>query len=281
MTYSDYSKILSDFGCHPLIFRMKTSTSITTLDPSAFDDLYSYVESGIPVLASFGGHVAALIGHTLDLSRPFTADSQGIVSSALFLKQFIVMDDNFFPYQLLGYSGDPQNYFAGYTPTYNIGNIATAVCPLPEKVYLPASGARRQARAVLNQLLATHPKTEFSAKDEHEPMVSRLFFTTGSSLKKRKLVSAEANPSVFDRICAFIPNIYLPHFVWVMEIGPKTLYESGQCSAEIVLDATANELEHFPIYARVGSTLLLDGKKSNISGNPITFQQYTHNLGEA
>lgn len=281
MTYSDYSKILSDFGCHPLITRIKTSTSSTSLDVDAFDDVYSYVESGVPVLASFGGHVAALIGHTSDFTRTFTPDNKNIVSSSAFLKQFVVMDDNFFPYQLLGYPGDKENYFAPYPPHYDINSIVTAVCPLPEKVYLPASGARKQARAVLNQLLAVHPKSEFSAKDDHEPMVSRLFFTTGSSWKRRKLASAIANPAGFDRICAFTANIHLPHFVWIMEIAPHSLYQKGLCSAEIALDATANQLEHFPIYARVGSNLLLDGKKNKISSNPITFQQYTHNLGEA
>jgi hypothetical protein len=282
MTYLDYSKILSDFGCHPLIFRTKHSTTAGgTLEPSAFDDLYTYVESGIPVLASFGGHVAALIGHTLDVGRSFKLDALGTVSSAAFLKQFIVMDDNFFPYQLLGYPGDAQNYFAGLTPSYDINSIATAVCPLPEKVYLPASGARRQARAVLKELLAAHAKSEFSAEDEHEPLVTRLFFTSGASWKRRKLASANADPASVDQFAAFVANIHLPHFVWVMEISPKSLYNKGLCSAEIVLDATANELEEFPIYARVGSTMLLDGKKKNLPGNPAIFQQYTHNLGEA
>lgn len=282
MTYSDYSKILSDFGCHPLIFRLKNSTAASVpLDASAFDDLYTYVESGIPVMASFGGHVAALIGHTLDKSRAFNVDGLGTVSSAAFLKQFIVMDDNFFPYQLLGYPNDPQNYFKGFQPSYDITSIATAVCPLPEKVYLPASGARRQARALLKELLAAHARSEFSSKDEHEPLVTRLFFTTGASWKKRKLASANANTASFDQFAAFVMNIHLPHFVWVMEIAPKSLYDKGLCSAEIVLDATANELEEFPIYARVGSTMLLDGKKKTLPLNPVTFQQYTHNLGEA
>ena len=281
MTYSDYSKILSDFGCHPLIIRLKSSTSSSSLEPESFDDVYSYVESGIPVLASFGGHVVALIGHTSDFTRTFEADSKNIVSSSAFLKQFIVMDDNFFPYQLLGYPGDAQNYFLAHPPHYDMNSIVTAVFPLPEKVFLPASGARRQARAVLNQLLAAHPRSEFSAKDEKEPLVSRLFFTTGSSLKKRKLASASVNPGGFDKISAFVANIHLPHFVWIMEVAPKSIYEQGHSSAEIVLDATANELERFPIYARLGSSLLVDDKKTKTPNNPQTFQQYTHNLGEA
>ncbi len=279
MTYSDYSKILSDFGCHPLMFLTKPAKAHPILYPAAFDDLYTYVESGIPVLASFGGHVAALIGHTLDLNRPFSPDSENLVSSSSFLKQFIVVDDNFFPYQLLGYPGDPQNYFAGTSATYDLNSIATAVCPLPEKVFLPATGARKQARTLLKKLLASHDrKSEFSAKDEKETLVTRLFFTTGSSWKKRKLATALGPP--VDQLAAFVLNIHLPHFVWVMEVAPKSLYDAGRCSCEIVLDATANELEDFPIYARVGGTMLVNGQKSSLPNNPVTFPQYTHNLGE-
>ena len=83
MTYSDYSKILSDFGCHPLITRIKTSIASLSLDADAFDDVYSYVESGVPVLASFARHVVALIGHTSDFTRTFKPDGKNIVSSRL------------------------------------------------------------------------------------------------------------------------------------------------------------------------------------------------------
>ena len=131
---------------------------------------------------------------------------------------------------------------------------------------------------MLKQLLAAHGRDAFGSPTE--PLVTRLFFTTGASWKKRKLTYAAAEVSNFDQISAFIPNIHLPHFVWVMEIGPKSLYDDGKCSAEIVLDATANELENFPIYARLGATVLLDGKKVTIPNTPTTFRQYTHNLGE-
>jgi hypothetical protein len=280
MTYSDYSKILSDFGCHPLIIRMKDSRTSLSIDDGAFRNVYSYVESGLPVLASFGGHVGTLVGHTLDHKRSYAPDADGIVSSAAFLKQFILVDDNFFPYQLLGYPGDPQNYCA----KYNIESILTAVCPLPEKVYLPAERAQKQARTLLKNLLALYGKPEFGVEDNKEPMVTRLFFTTGTSLKKRKIRMAEEaakNGLAFDKISAFIANIRLPHFVWIMEIGSLSLYRTGRCAAEIVLDATANELEQSGIYARVASNFILNGKRKEILGNPKTFPQFTHNLGEA
>jgi hypothetical protein len=283
MTYTDYSKILSDFGCHPVIFPTKSNFEDKTLKPEAFRDLYSYVESGLPMLASFKGHVIALIGHTLDYTRKPTPDADGLVDSSEFLKQFIVVDDNCFPYQLLGYADDADNYgarFGGNGGPYNINSLLTGVCPLPEKVYLPAPKARKLMRKTLLHMIEVYGRAAFGKEDE--PLVCRLFVTTGSSLKKRKLETATKDMSAYDQISAFVASLALSHFVWVLEIGPVSLYQKGRCAAEIVLDATANELDkHALAYARIGATLVLDDKDSVTPNAPVTFQQFTHNLGEA
>jgi len=55
MTYTDYCKILSDFGTYPIYRFLQTrdaKTNAVLKDPKAFEDLYCYVESGFPVLAS-------------------------------------------------------------------------------------------------------------------------------------------------------------------------------------------------------------------------------------
>ena len=66
-----------------------------------------------PVLASLrlpcDGHVVSLIGHTMDLSKDVGAALE-FVDSSHFLKQFVVVDDNCFPYRTLGYEGDAENY---------------------------------------------------------------------------------------------------------------------------------------------------------------------------
>lgn len=284
MTYQDYSKILSDFGCHPVIFYTKDTDSQQELNPADFKDLYSYVESGLPVLASFGGHVVALIGHTIDYDRPPKPDADLLVDSSAFLKQFIVVDDNFFPYQLLGYPGDPVNYAnnAGFPKPYSINSIITVVCPLPEKVYLPAVRARELTHLYLKDLLNRYGRAAFGPVAADEPLVCRLFVTTGSSLKKRKLETAAADSGEVDQLCAFVANLHLPHFVWMLEISPLSRYRQGQAAAEIVLDATANRFDkHAFVYARAGAHLLLDGKHRTFQNAPVTFAQFTHNLGEA
>ena len=72
----------------------------------------------------------------------------------------------------------------------------------------------------------------------------------------------------------------LPHYIWVMEAGPLSLYKKGKCVSEIVMDSTANPSEDASIYMRVKDTMIFGGKSRTIKGNPEEFTQYTHNLGE-
>lgn len=85
MTYFDYSHILSQFGCYPLVVTAK-DTGAQDLRPEAFEELYAYVESGFPVLVSIGGHAIALIGHTIDYDKNPIPDNN-FIDSSKFLKQ--------------------------------------------------------------------------------------------------------------------------------------------------------------------------------------------------
>lgn len=262
--------------------KMRSDAAGTVVfDNEAFRDLYSYVESGFPVLASLrlpaGGHVVSLIGHTVDYKKPVAA-STGFIDSSYFVKQFVVADDNFFPYQLLGYEDDVENYAEGYDEggrRVSIESIVTMTCPLAEKVFVPAEDARKKALKHCEKFLST---LKLSAS---EPFVTRLFVTNSSSFKKRKLAYAKSGR---DRACSLVVNLHLPHFVWVMEVSPLALYEKGLCTAEILLDATAGAAEEGVIYVRIGKQMYFAGERSTvwkkIEDAPEQFPQYTHNLGE-
>ncbi len=270
MTYADYSQILSSFGVYPVIVSVKKHTHLTAADPEELKKVYTYIESGFPVLASFAGHVIALVGHTIDYDRPYIEDSDGFIDSFSFLKQFITIDDNFFPYALLGYEDDPDNYAKVYPAGgYSINSIVTAVCPLPEKAFLPAEKAKQKAmkyfRHFINEL----------KKYSGRPWVTRFFITTNKSFKRGKLGNIRAG---HDKLDSFILNIELPHFVWVMEISSLADYKKGVCVAEIVLDSTASEKDDAVLYMRIGNTLYFNGKEKNISGAHKSFPQYTDNL---
>lgn len=288
MTYSDYSRLLTQFGCHPEILVMQeegmdaAGKKISALSPEKLTRLYTYVESGFPVLASYHGHVVSLVGHTMDWNRKPVPNKHGWIDSSGFLKEFVVVDDNFFPYQLLGYRGDPKNYAQVYpSGGYALESLYTAVCPLPEKVYLPSERARKQCEILLRGLMAAHPAEVTAGKTS--PLVTRMFVTTSAALKRRKLEKSLAAGKVTDPFAVKIADMHLPHFVWVMEVSPLELYRQGTCTTEIVLDTTANSLEECLLYARAGGKLLLNNKVIEIKNPGLhlgTFAQYTHNLGE-
>ncbi|MGA3267414.1 MAG: hypothetical protein ABSE16_11390 [Verrucomicrobiota bacterium] len=284
MTYTDYCRILGQFGTFPiarLVQKPGPASAPATLDADAFQDLYSYMESGFPVLASLrlpaGGHVVSLIGHTLDPNKA-VASGLEFVDSSHFLKQFVVADDNYFPYRTLGYEGDPENYAAVYdrgSAKASTTSIRTMTCPLPEKVFIPAEDARAKADGYCRKFSSILKQTG------RAPFVTRLFVTTSYAFKRRKLAQARRGPD----LAASVPvGMHLPHFIWVMEVSPLELFKHGLCTSEIVLDATAGSAEEGMIYVRIGNQVhfapLKSMKWSKIEAAPSMYPQYTHNLGE-
>jgi len=313
MTYTDYSSILLQFGSHPAFVRPRgiliaNKTGQKKLqdwrvDTSSFYDLYSYVESGFPVLASYTGHVVNIIGHTSKQSPDpnDSTESAGFYNSCCLLDRYIVVDDNFFPYQQLGYKADAGNYGAGYKELQHlacIDGIVSAVVPLPEKAFLPPRDARTLCYKWLETFEAKSiiaaTKTELNWADD-EKMIARLFLTSCVSFKKRKrliAVGAMAREDA-DKLSLYPVDLTLPHFIWVLEISPLSLYNDGLCIGEVVLDASTSKRECRPIYARVGKTVWRsvhrglpnddEWKNEKQAGGADAlwrFRQYTHNLGE-
>jgi hypothetical protein len=285
MTYEDYSTILSAFGAHPEVLRLRREDE--GQDLNQFTDLCAFVESGFPVLASIPRHVILIIGHTLDFSarhHPAYAganeDPLGMVDCSAYWKQFVVVDDNAFPYARFGFEGDPENYRSG---VWSIPDIHSVVVPLPEKAFLPAKDARKRTRGVF----IGNPDLLAEARhDSNEPLITRLFLTNGASWKRRKIEAWSRSRA--DVLLSLAADFRLPHFVWVLQAAPLSLYSKGQCTAEIVLDATAGRKDTAELCGRVGNTLLFRGasqgaitSRKRFSGVPDTWELYRHNLGES
>lgn len=277
MTFSDYCEILSAVGCHPVLLRLKRAPA----DPhnaERFWDMCSYVESGFPVLASLMGHVIVLIGHRIDYTRNYN-DSQfekdGYVDASAFWNQFIVSDDNAFPYARFGYNGDEDNYTQGAV----IEDIATAVAPLPEKAFLPADRARRKAMAYMRKSEIKSELEVFKA-DSDDPLVCRLLLTTSTAFRSRKANSFLSNDGAPDPIDVLVANFKMPHFIWILQAAPLSLYKQGKCVAEIVLDSTAGHSENGLLYLRTGQIIRTSDKEKQIYEAREIFPIYRHNLGE-
>jgi len=292
MTYADYCEILASFGCHPLLLRARTDQSDWTMDKEFFYNLYAFVESGFPVLASFRGHAVALVGHTLDKNAALSAPERGnFYNSFRFVKQFVAVDDNFFPYQLLGFNSDPDNYpdshgeeFSNLPSGVSIDSVFAAIVPLPEKVFMPPQRARRVCYASLE-----HERAQKLLKEaledrrlaEDEPLVARLFLTSSISFKKRKRQCAKGELGASPDSLARLPmDIELPHFIWVMEVATRQMYKEGLCLGEVVVDASESDEECEFIYMRVGNQAIREPQTLTDEQAPVEFVQYTHNLGE-
>lgn len=204
----------------------------------------------------------------------------GFIDSSQFLKQFIVIDDNFAPYRQLGYEADSESYGLNYglslSGNGNVGikDIVTMTCPLPEKVFLPAKDAREKAMKHCEKFRS------ILLLNGAEPYVRRLFVTSSPAFKRRKLEAAKSGK---DPASSLVASLHLPHFLWVMEISTIDAYKCESCIAEVILDATAGSADDGIIYMRIGDQMYFAGKGQTvwrtISG-PKQFAQYTHNLGE-
>ncbi len=299
MTYRDYSTILSNFGCHPVIIKPRTHQKKWSQDKLAFHDIYALIESGFPVLVSYNGHAATIVGHTLQDTIVSGHEKDSMVvsgkevetkfyNSFSMVKQFRIVDDNFFPYQLLGYPTDPKNYGNRLKnilkPTPSIDSIYAAVIPLPEKAFLPPDKARQLGYEYLSESLAEQLLGETMnelGRSSEEPLIARLFLTSSIAFKarKRQCATGELGESM-DSLAMLPVSLSLPHFIWVMEISPLCDYNDRYCIAEVVLDASISEDEAENVYMRVGKRIIKGDDVADFNAGALRFPQYTHNLGE-
>lgn len=279
MTPEDYSAILSEFGTHPIILHMKARIEDRELLVPSFRDLCAYVESGVPLLASFRGHAVTIIGHTLDWDNPATIDNGWLIDHSCFFDSLVSNDDNHFPYVRL--TRDPRQVVEAPSVTtdkrtsrYFIEDLSEVVCPLPEKVFLTAALARN---ICLQAVEIRRSKLVALAGDG--PFVTRLFFTNSGAFKRRRLEALKEQGGLAG-VPFFVAQLHLPHFIWVMEIAPLSRYRQGFCCGEFVLDATAGSLDDALIYSLVGNSVDFENAEKSFSSSPLEYSQFTHNLGE-
>jgi hypothetical protein len=292
MTYEDYSTILTEFGAFPEILVLSRSPT-GVHDKKAFEDMCSYIESGFPVLTSITGHVVVAIGHTLnydklhhpDIYKHKKIETETFIDASAFWERLVVVDDNTFPYAELGYDKDPNNYRFQMKQSGraqiadNIQTIRTAVIPLPEKAYLPS----RKARILAMGILENNPQYLEAVKQPHpiDPVVTRLFLTTGNAWKEKKV---NAWRETGDTASSLTADFRYPHFIWVLQVAPLSLYKDGKCTGEVVLDASAGPYDNALIFARFGNLALANNGndltviKSLNSAQPV-WDLYRHNLG--
>jgi hypothetical protein len=194
--------------------------------------LYTYIESGFPLLLTFSDHVIVGYGHASDYGAPkpaaMTPASRAYTSH--FNRSLVVSDDNCFPYQMLHQAG-PGNPIDS---EYDWSAIEEFIVPLPEKVFLPAEQAQTAIEKVLRDF---QPQ---SATLAGKPLLLRLFLTSARSFRRMLASRGMGHPSVQ----SIYRNLPLPHFVWVCEIADYDEYAADRrILGEVIWDATRNAHE--------------------------------------
>lgn len=279
LTTTDYSQILTNFGASPEILFFEKQKYKKKLNPDDMYVIYTYIESGIPLIASLRpkqspGHAVSIIGHTIDFDKIKKLKNDGrnkFISSSRFVDRYIIIDDNSFPYAYLS-----QNDKHNFSNIYDLKSIKHAVCPLPSKVFLDAIYIKKYLDNALLVWL-----DDFN-KFQKGPYITRTFLSSCTAYVRNKMKQGN---DLDDPLAFRTAGIFLPHFIWIVEISSGTQFKDvsdskGLAFSEIILDATSGAVDNPLIFIRIGNELTFNGKKPIPEGNITEFPIFRHNLGE-
>jgi hypothetical protein len=249
ITYHQLTKILSDLGFAPRLYNIEAIPKNELSSLQQIDHmkriLHYYIASGIPVAVNVEpkgrgvGHSLLCIGHTQKLNfekayaqKKYIGNSfeskNAIINSSDFYDDYVVIDDNQFPYEIQKFES---------LSLYSDMKVTNISVPLYKRMFLEATDAYDISISLLE-----HEKIGIFnlAKDylgEEKDIVVRLFLASSRSFKNFRVESfADSCPYM----SAYYSNVRMPRFVWVSEIYTVDEYrKSGKAFAELVLDGTS------------------------------------------
>lgn len=234
LTINQISFALKEFGFGSRIY---TKEAYKGKENDFRKILSFYIESGIPVVVGLQnehvGHAVVFVGHEIskkmdveNLKVSFRLDQTGavIIDTADFQKRYVVIDDNFPPYQLCTFES-PAGYYDDIK--FKTLQIVSFVVPLYPRIYLEAYEGYKLSIEILDKLLKPNVT---------DILILRFFLTSSRSLKTRIASDLYANVALKELII-LKP---MPKFIWVAELCNPSLYLSDKVNGLIILDATGN-----------------------------------------
>ena len=259
LTVWQITEMFSKFGFYPEIYMRAAPNQATIFDRL----LYTYVESGLPVVAGLTGHQHAItiIGHISDFSvlRP------GMTSDSC-LTGFIANDDNHMPYHAISRKEDPKP--TGHWSDFKISDIDCFIVPLYEKIHLSAEHIMALADVILaDNHLGIDSCCKVLTKNQ---LVTRTFLTSSKSYKK-----VRRNHILPFGISKVYAELKMPKFIWVCEISTADLYGRGEVAGELIFDATANQFDRFSFLVIHYPDFLLLNDRDYLTDNPERFKIFS------
>jgi hypothetical protein len=269
LTIGQLAEMFFRFGFQPKVYFRGVLAKQFGKDPDLFDRLlYSYIESGIPVVASLPtkNHAVTVLGHFSDYAAALPAHD--FASSYGYSCGWVVNDDNHLPYQIVpGLAGAIPQHPEGFVRT----DIAGFVVPLYEKIHLLAEDVERLFKAVVTSKVVGLVATKQTLKPDET--VVRTFLTSSRSYKRGRVASG---PSALSQLYAYHP---MPKFIWVAELSTRDLYPTGKIVGEVIWDATANQLDPFSfLYIHYPDRIIVNDRNS-LSRRPGRFKEASMTLG--
>lgn len=262
-------------------------------DADGYAEIGSYVESGIPIVITINnvedydaGRVDNLIAHALlcvghecvtedDIDQVEAEENDGfpnIVDYDKIRKRFVFVDDNFPAYAM--------DYLDSPTGRYDVDYVALkadwlackikfAIVPLYEKILLLPGLVRDMAKAFLFYLHI----------DAGKEITMRTFLA--SSRSYRDYVSRSSMP---EQMKELILNLYLPKFIWVVELSTRMGLKENYAEGLMLFDSTEPKFKKFSslkvmYYNKIAAYKNNKGELQIASNAPeVKFESYRRNL---
>lgn len=241
--------------------------------------LFTYIESGIPFVATLQNekiaHAIVIIGQeNIDFTELKNLkascndeETEIFYDYALLPRKFIVIDDNFPPYQKASFA-NPTEYYTN--KKFDNCRISTIIVPLYPKIYVDAY----RAKGLISQILSNRELLIFF---DNKPFL-RIFLTSSRSFK-----FFITQTECFDlNLKELIIETIMPKFIWIAELSNIELLNERKANGLIVLDATeANRDALDSLLFIISNNHLVRFGENGFSATKISlipFSMYTNNL---
>jgi hypothetical protein len=252
LTLGQVSEILTSIGFYPEIFVKE----LYQHNDFFYDILYSYIESGIPVVGAMRKkeHAIAIVGHgrlnnACDVIS--SNNDQPFVSTRCLVDSLVVHDDNRLPFKTIPWSEED----------YGVSDIDAFVVPLYEKMYLNAENVLG-----LYPFLAQSPLLSLSEKQ----LISRVYMTSSRSYKRG--IRHDSKIPVDMRQSQL--ELPMPKFIWVVELAAPEQYALGLTDYRFIIDSTANQYEAHSFL------FIHDKEKMIIHDRALTGQMFVYDFND-
>jgi len=273
LSMSQISFALKQFGFGPRIYSREAFQN----KERDFRRILSwYVESGIPVIVALAGtgigHAVLAIGHE-NIACVLNNGSNccdfnvgsGVVDAGDLNKRYIVIDNNYPPYQVCSFD-EPAGYYA--EQRFKALHIAAFVVPLYPRIYLEPVEAYSLALRIIENVMAP--------PGDMDQIVTRFFLTSSRSYKSWVLRSTVLQLELKEVLL----TISMPKFIWVTEISNSELFMKCRAQGMVIIDATGDASSNSLLFfAYKGSMYLqVNGVYKELKIGFSDFSCYENNL---